>query len=583
MGIWLLILGIMVGFGIYLFWIFRQKSKRYQQALDRSHSHLQEKAAQLQEKVLENIQLKEELLILKSGKEKLKEHLERYQQENKKLQEGARKKRKERSDAGKHREVPSHNKRTGKPKGAKGGGLKNPDPKEIDHTREHYLENCPKCQKSLKDAHPFDHHDHYVRDFEKLKRGLQLVYIRHVIYRYKCPECGEIVSKYFGKLKNARYGIGMIAFVLYERMERGGSWEGIRSTMNRIVHTPECVPTIAAFIEWIKKYEEEMRTVYDAFVEAVKNSPFAYVDETGLPLDGKNWWLWCIVATEVVLYLPSESRGSEAIKDIFHEYKGILLSDFWTAYNKLDAEQQKCLEHVVRELRKISLKELEMRDKTVKQLEQDTEVKEQELNALESTPKKRGRPSKQSAPLGEEERKQLEAKKAQCEKTSRQAQKFIDFFKNAWNKEGHPMSVFTPIEKRMRTAEAEALLKALIAEIRTEGPATADIERLLERFEKYGPCLFTYLDHPDVMPDNNAVEREIRPFVVQRKISGNFINSEVMKIYAKHFSLYRTCKRNKVNYEEVILPLLKGDVDDVLILLGLKPAKPPPVIVDKEG
>ena len=117
--------------------------------------------------------------------------------------------------------------------------MKNPDPKEIDYTRKHFLEKCPECQGSLKDAHPFDHHDHHVRDFEKLKRGLQLVYIRHVIYRYKCPHCGKIVSKYFGKLKNARYGIGMIAFVLYERVERGGSWEGIRSTMNRIVHTPE--------------------------------------------------------------------------------------------------------------------------------------------------------------------------------------------------------------------------------------------------------------------------------------------------------------------------------------------------------
>jgi hypothetical protein len=572
MEIWLIFSSMLIGIWIYLFCKLRQNIKLHQQELERSHAQLQEKAS-------ENIQLKEELLKFKSVKDKLKENLEKYQHENKRLQEVARKKRKERSDAGKHREVPSGNKRTGKPKGAKGGGLKNPDLKEIDYTREHYLEKCPKCKNSLKDVNPFGYCNHYIRDFEKLKRGLQLVYIRHVIYRYKCPHCGKIVSKYFGKLKNARYGIGLIAFVLYERVERGGSWEGIRSTINRIVHAPECVPTIAAFIEWIKKYEDEMRTIYDAFLKAIKSSPFAHVDETGLPLDGKNWWLWCIVATEVVLYLPSDTRGSEAIKDIFHEYKGILLSDFWTAYNKLDAEQQKCLEHVVRELRKISLKELETRDKAAKQLEQDTKVKEQESSPLTTTPKKRGRPAKQPAPLSEEDRRKLEQKKAQCEKASQQATKFVDFFKNAWNKKGHPMSVFTPIDKRMRTAEAEILLKALIEEIKAEGPANADIERLIERFEKYGPCLFTYLDHPDVMPDNNAVEREIRPFVVQRKVSGKFISPEVMNMYAKHLSLYRTCKRNRVNYEDVIIPFLKGDTDNVLILLGLKPVKPPPVII----
>ncbi len=157
------------------------------------------------------------------------------------------------------------------------------------------MDSCPKCEGSLKNVKPFDDHDHYIRDFEKLKRGLRLVYTKHVMYRYKCPHCKKMVSKYFGKLKNARYGIGMIAFVLYERLERSGSWEGIRSTMNRIIHTKECVPTVKAFIDWIRKYEDEMLDVYHAFLDAIGQSSFAHVDETGLPMDGENWWLWVSV------------------------------------------------------------------------------------------------------------------------------------------------------------------------------------------------------------------------------------------------------------------------------------------------
>ncbi len=157
----------------------------------------------------------------------------------------------------------------------------------------------------------------------------------------------------------------------------------------------------------------------------------------------------------------------------------------------------------------------------------------------------------------------------------------LDFFKQAWKKDGNDMSVYTPIKKRISIAEAELRLKTLIKEVKDEGPANADIERMIKRFEKYGPCLFTYLEHPGVMPDNNEAERAIRPFFVQRKISGNFISPEVMKIYSIHMSLYRTCKRNDANYEEVILPLLKGDTTEVLILLGLKKRKPPPVITCK--
>ena len=45
-----------------------------------------------------------------------------------------------------------------------------------------------------------------------------------------------------------------------------------------------------------------------------------------------------------------------------------------------------------------------------------------------------------------------------------------------------------------------------------------------------------------------------------------------------HMSLYRTCKRNGVNYEEVILPLLKGDTSEVLSLLSLEKGEPPPYL-----
>jgi len=561
---WLIFLIFLIGIWVYMVYKYRQKKNLQEWQLK-----------------LENLRLKEKLLKARSGKEKLKENLEEYRKENKKLQDAARKKRKKRSDAGKHRDVSSGNKRSGKPKGANGGGLKNPDPKEIDYTREHYLDACPECNKSLKDVKPFDHHNHYLRDFEKLKRGLRLVYIRHIIHRYKCPHCKAIVSKYFGKLKWARYGLGMIAFVLYERLERGGSWEGIRSTMKRIVHSLECVPTIKAFIDWVRKYEDEMIEVYDAFIEAIKASPFAHVDETGLPMDGENWWLWVIVAAEVVLYISSKSRGSDTVKDIFHEYKGILLSDFWSAYNKLDVKQQKCLQHVVRELRKISLKELDKRDNAEKRLKIDDDLKAREKNEVACKPKSRGRPPKQPKLLTSEKREELERIKVQSEKASRQAIKFIDFFKKAWKKDGNDMSANTPLEKRTSIAEAESRLKALIRDVIDEGPANEDIERLINRFKKYGPCLFTYLENPGVTPDNNEAEREIRPFVVQRKISGNFISPEVMRIYSMHLSLYRTCKRNKVNYEEVIIPLLKGDTTEVLTLLGLIKGKPPPIQIFK--
>ena len=284
------------------------------------------------------------------------------------------------------------------------------------------------------------------------------------------------------------------------------------------------------------------------------------------------------MATEVVLYLPSERRDSDTVKDIFYEYKGILLSDFWSAYNKLDVEQQKCLQHVVRELRKISMKELDKCDKVSKTPKMDNILKAQEENNNTDEPKARGRPPKQLEPLTLKKRKKLEKDIVQGKNASRLAMIFIDFFKKAWKKDGNDISVYMPIEKRISVAEAELQLKSFIQEIKYECPANADIERIINRFEKYGPCLFTYLENPGVFLDNNAVEHEIPPFVIQRKISRNFISPEVMRMYSIHMSLYRTCKKNNVNYEEVIIPLLKGDTTEVLRILGLIPSKLPPIL-----
>jgi len=124
MALWLLFSILLIEILVYMVYKLRQKEDQHKY--------------QLETKKSENFRLKEELLKIKSSKEKLKNNLEKYRKENKRLKKVVKKKRKQRSDARKQRDISSDNsgkKRTGKPKGANGGGLKNPDLKEIDYTR----------------------------------------------------------------------------------------------------------------------------------------------------------------------------------------------------------------------------------------------------------------------------------------------------------------------------------------------------------------------------------------------------------------------------------------------------------------
>nr|MDO8087801.1 IS66 family transposase [Candidatus Sigynarchaeum springense] len=529
-------------------------------------------------------ELKQEIARIKDNKREMKKNLTLYRETGEIVRKARNKLRK--IKAGKDETKPGKNKRTGKKPGSAGGGFECPD--RIDRIKHWRLKSCTKCGASLAECTPVSNWSHVIIDVERPrnKRGMLWVTTEHVMCRYRCPCCKKLVAKDFGMYKHMHYGLGIIAFALQERVEHRSTWDGVRDTTIH-VFGEEYVPTIQAFIDWVKDLEDVARIVHAGFKEVIKKSTRVNSDETGLPMDGDNHWLWILVTAHVVLFLPSESRGHETVADVFEGYKGILVSDFWSAYNMFDVEQQKCLAHVIVELKEIEHIASEEAARDRKSLDKETKGKaagnvdgagntnvEGAIGKLdvEVKVKKRGRPSKRDEPLTAEQRAELEARIEQSNKAFAQAQELRHFFDEAWG-EG-PMGCKTPVEKRMSIDEAVKRMQALVDKIRAEGPANEAIRRLLDRFEKFGPKQFTYLEHGDVPPDNNAAERPLRHFVAQRKVSGSFVSPAVMDVYAVLLSLEKTCKLNGVSFETALPLLLKGDVNAVFKQLGLPPPKP---------
>jgi hypothetical protein len=51
-----------------------------------------------------------------------------------------------------------------------------------------------------------------------------------------------------------------------------------------------------------------------------------------------------------VVYFISNSREGEFAHKLLSDFKGVLVSDFYTAYDSIDCPQQKCLIHLIRDL-----------------------------------------------------------------------------------------------------------------------------------------------------------------------------------------------------------------------------------------
>jgi transposase len=89
-------------------------------------------------------------------------------------------------------------------------------------------------------------------------------------------------------------------------------------------------------------------------------------------------------------------------------------------------------------------------------------------------------------------------------------------------------------------------------------PTQADGKRLRKRYAKVRAHLFTFLDHPEITADSNAIERELRPTATYRKVTGGFRSDWGADLFAAVRSVIGTAKRRGVDAYQAIRDTLRG-------------------------
>lgn len=91
-----------------------------------------------------------------------------------------------------------------------------------------------------------------------------------------------------------------------------------------------------------------------------------------------------------------------------------------------------------------------------------------------------------------------------------------------------------------------------------------DLDEFDEKFQalqksliKHENHLFTFLQNPDVPPDNNASERTIRPLKIKQKVSGMFKSDEGSNNFATLYSIAHTARKNGQNPFEALVAVAK--------------------------
>ena len=95
---------------------------------------------------------------------------------------------------------------------------------------------------------------------------------------------------------------------------------------------------------------ENYRGTYNTIVQRLCSGQLLHADETKISIRGNDGFVWVFANMEEVAYVYSETREGDLLQTMLKDFKGVLVSDFYAAYDSIQCPQQKCLIHLIRDL-----------------------------------------------------------------------------------------------------------------------------------------------------------------------------------------------------------------------------------------
>lgn len=186
-----------------------------------------------------------------------------------------------------------------------------------------------------------------VHDLHFHRRGVIRRVTRYRSFQYACARCGAKAIQE-SSLPHDKYGPGLLAYLVYHLVEIFVPQEAIVKMLNdlfdlRLRNSGQINPVKARAAEFY-------RPTYEQILERIRHGRLLHVDETKANVQGRRTYVWTFTSLDEVAYVYSESREADLPRNLLSEFKGVLVSDFYAAYDAINCPQQKCLIHLLRDI-----------------------------------------------------------------------------------------------------------------------------------------------------------------------------------------------------------------------------------------
>lgn len=204
---------------------------------------------------------------------------------------------------------------------------------------------CPRCGVDR----PYRH-----KRFKKTQLDLRLGpgYVKRWVTeygsaQYRCRSCGKtwFLKKYLAIA--TKYGRNLGCWLVYQAIAQKQSSGSIIETLGEAfgihVHRQKVQ---------IQKHEfaEFYRQTYRGILRRIARAPMVHVDETKANIIGESGYVWVFAAQDDVAFVYTSSRDGSILGRVLGRFRGVLVSDFYAAYDSMPCPQQKCLVHLIRDM-----------------------------------------------------------------------------------------------------------------------------------------------------------------------------------------------------------------------------------------
>ena len=189
----------------------------------------------------------------------------------------------------------------------------------------------------------------------KLKRAFDLVITPGGIRRriiecrtaaYQCSRCGDcFIPEEYKRL--AKHFHGLMSWAIYERVAHRVSMYTLKDLFNEFFELLVGTPEIHEFTVRMARY---YRTTYRKLLKKIISGSVLHADETGVKLRTGKGYVWVFASIEEVVYMYKPTREGDFVHKLLKKFEGVLVSDFYAAYDSLGCPQQKCLIHLIRDM-----------------------------------------------------------------------------------------------------------------------------------------------------------------------------------------------------------------------------------------